>query len=170
MRGQAYQQGLNLSQQGISQDIGALQGMGALGGTQLGEGLQGIGNASNMYGQAAGVLGNAGNLYGMASNMYGQAGSNLGNAAGMINTGVNSGVSANNLQSNLNNYPWQNLANYYGILGANNWGSQSAGNANTTAASNTSGSGTSFGNSQTQNNPSALSTAGSLVGLLGSIF
>lgn len=128
----------------------------------------GISAAQNTAGQNAGILSSAGGLGNqqLSTGLYG-----IGNASNIMNTGTNAAnlasqnVTANNqapltnaldISNYAQNNPSQMLQNYWNIVGSNNWGQ--------------SGTQNSQGTSQTQQNPSLLSSIGSGLGILGSLF
>lgn len=136
LRGNAYNTGIGAALQGNAQGLQALSQEGSLGANMGQSGLNALSTGINDQG---------------ALNNMGAAGAN--------------GVQALD-QSNLNNsiqqyqqnqnFPWQQLQNYYNIVGNRSWGQN--------------GTTTTQGNSTTQNTPSTLSTIGSLVGGVGSLF
>lgn len=126
----------------------------------------GISQAQQDTANQIGALSSAGQL---GNSQFGQGLYGIGNSSNILNTGVNAatgasaGVTANNqapldnalAQSQYSqNNPWQMLQNYYGIVGGNNWGQN----------------GTSSSVGTQQQNPSMLSSIGSVAGILGSLF
>ena len=124
----------------------------------------GLNSAQNLTNQNASMLGTLGS-YGMN---LGQSGlnalstgiNNFGTLANQAQTGANTVQALD--QSNLNNsiqqyqqdqnFPWQALQNYMGVVGGNNWGSTGTSKTTTTSS------------------PSGLSVAGGILGSLGSLF
>jgi hypothetical protein len=131
----------------------------------------GVGQASNDLGrmlQSSTALGTLGaNAYNM-----GQAGINNGiNNQGKIDTrrmaaadylqALNQNDLNNQIMkyTNRQNFGWGNLANYYNIIGNRSWGGNRVYQENTIGGEE----------STTKQNPSALSTAGSMLGMAGSL-
>lgn len=134
MRGNAYEQGIGQSQQDTANRVGAYGQMGNLGNSSMFNGLYGLANSSNMLNTDA----NSGNLTSQNISANNQA-------------PLNNAIQSNNYR---NTFPWQQLQNFYNIIGGNNWGST----------------GSSMGSGTQQQNPSMLSSAGSIAGILGSLF
>lgn len=176
MRGNAYQQGITASQNDTNMMIQALTNSGALGNNiaQNGIGTINAGNNVAQTGNAvignginAGQLGNQWANTGLAANSSVGAltgaladvnGSNLGQLAqsAAVLQGFDQGAltNAQAQQEYKDNRPWQILGNYYGITGDKSWG----------------GTTTSSGTSTKQENPSIMSSLGSGLGLIGSLF
>ena len=138
MRGNAWNTGLNQFNTMNQQQLGALSNAGSLGANLGGAG-------SSMMSQGINDAANLAKLYESAGlGIQGQGDRSLANDQARYNT---------NYQ-----FPWQNLQNYYGIAGNNNWW----GTQNTN--------GTTMGISPVANQPSspgALGIAGAGLGLLG---
>jgi hypothetical protein len=128
----------------------------------------GLTAAQNDTNQRMGALSSMGQL-GNSSTFNGLYG--LANSANMMNTNANTANLASQNITAMNqapltnafqkaqyaqNNPWGILGDYYGIVGGNNWGQQ--------------GNTTSYGTSQTQQQPSMLSSIGSGLGIMGSLF
>lgn len=129
LRGSAYNTGISAALQGNAQNLQGLSQMGALGSnlgsTGLGAGLQGI--------NAQGAL-----------NTMAQGGAN--GVQGLDQSAINNALAQ---YQGAQNFPWQNLQKYYGIVGGQNWG------------------GNSTGTQTTENNPGAMSTIGTGLSILG---
>lgn len=134
--------------------------------------LTGLTNAQTDIARRLQAIGGLGNL-GLGALNAGQQGYNIGiNNAGKIATARMGGaeylkaLEQNNLSNELmkydqnRNYLWNQLANYYNIIGNRSWGG-----TRTYAESEIGGS-----ESQTKNSSSPLSTAGSILGAAGSLF
>ncbi len=134
LRGTAYQSGIGAAQQDYTNRLGAMMGGAQTASGLLSQGLAGLESGANI------------NNTNTNTNLT---------SATMLN-----GYDQNALDNEYQKYtanknsPWENLSNYYGIIGGNNWGSATTG-TNTT---------------KTQSNPSMLSTLGSGLGIIGSLF
>jgi hypothetical protein len=133
IRGQAYQQGLNLAEENSQATNNAiLQAMTA----RASGGAQAINSAGDQVAQQGG-------LYDLAAK--GVAGQLAGQQAGFDEQAARYSFDTNS--------PFDALNNYYKLIGANNWGSQTSGTSNT----------------QTTATPSWLSTIGGVAGTVGSL-
>ncbi len=131
-----YQNGLTMAQQQAQQQLGAYSALGSLGSSVAGQGYAGTNQGFNAYGQASQMQ--QGAAYG--TNMLDQS---------QIDNGLKKWYNAYQ-------YPQNNLNDYYGIVGSNNWGNE------------TQSSGTQ--QSQTTQTPSIGSMIGQGIGLFGSLF
>lgn len=172
----AIQQGI--VQRGLAEkaaDVSAnLQGSAYNQGIQTAAGLNTTNNAQRLQAlQSQGSIGNSAAATGAGSLTSGnnilQSLMNMGMVGGQ---GLTSGAQAN-LDNQLQAYnfgqtsPWTALNNYYGIVGANNWGSSST----ETGSTNTSGTSNTVGSSSTteKNNPGFWSIMGGLLGAGGQL-
>lgn len=132
LRGQAYQNGLSLAQGDTAAKNAALAAAGGLAGGATSAGTSALGQAADINK------------------------TNTDNA--LTSTTMLNGFDQQVIDNELAKYnyqqqlPWQNLNNFYGIVGSNNWGSKTTGTS-----------------TQTQT-PSTISSLGMGLGVLGSLF
>lgn len=140
LRGQAYSQGLNLAAGNQDRMLEALRGAGGLAGGMAGTGLGGM-----QGGVQSGLD---------ATNQANLASANLStfNQAPIDNAVMKSDYA--------NNFDWNNLSKYYGIIGGNSWGSNSAGSM----------SGTNNNTGTSQTTPSTMQNLGMMSSIMGSLF
>lgn len=130
MRGDAYQNGLQTAQGDTTARLGALTTAGNLGQGALSTGLQGIGNSIDSQAKM--------------NDMATVAGS-------MLQSSDQSAIDNDLAKYNaMLSQPYQNLEQYWNIVGDKSWGGQSS--------------------STTKTQPSAMSTIGSGLGILGALF
>lgn len=134
LRGNAFQAGLGQAQQDYMNRLNAMSQGGAAAGSLLSQGLSGLSAGSDINNTNTNT-----NL--TASTMLN----------GYNQSALDNQYAKYNAQTQT---PWQNLQNYYGIIGGNNWGSSTTGS----------------GTSTQQTNPSLLSSLGMGTALLGSLF
>jgi hypothetical protein len=138
LRGNAYENGINQALQGNAQGLQALSQEGSLGENMGQSGLNALSTGINDQGA----------LVNQAT-----AGAN----ANYQQASQNPLLNALQQYQGTSNFPWQQLQNYYNIIGNKSWGSQT--------------SGTSMGTQQQQQqtNPSMMSSIGSGLGILGAL-
>lgn len=140
LRGDAYTKGLTLAETGRQADtnavLDALRTTGSLGATSAASGVDALGNSINQQGT----------LYGLAGE--GASGVRDANQATIDNARAMSEYGADRLNSL--------LSQYFGTVGANNWGSQTTGTQTTNTTKN--------------ENPSVANQVAGVIGALGSLF
>ena len=132
LRGQAYQQGISQASADRGQNLQALQSAGTLGSQAAASGLSGL---------------SAGVNTGIASGQAAQGAADAGQA--LNQQSIDNGLAKYEYSQQ---FPWQALNNYYGIVGDKSWGSSSTG----------------FQKGKTAASP--LSTAGTIVGTAAALF
>lgn len=137
LRGNAYTSGLGYGLQGNAQELQALSQEGALGANVGQSGLNALSTGINDQGALDNMAQNGANAVQQLDQ------SNLNNQIQQY--------------QQAQNFPWQQLQNYYNVIGNRSWGSQTQG--------------TSIGNTtqNTQNTPSTMSTIGQGIGILGAL-
>jgi len=132
MRGNAWSQGLQMSQGDQQALLAGLQAKGGLSSDQLKTGLYGLAQGQEMMGQNL-------DQRVLASSML----------QGFDQAKIDNDLAKFEYKQSK---PWANLGNFYNIVGDKSWG------------------GTTTGVSKTKENPSTMSTIGSGVAILGSLF
>jgi hypothetical protein len=177
LRGDAYNHGLDLSEQGRQFNsnaiLDAIKAGGSLGTNLLGSGvnLTGTGISGINAGTGAGTLGLGYQGAGLDASKLGLDANNqqlaqqagLFNLAGTAGEGLQQGNqqtldAARAMQEYGNTNAWNDLARYYGIVGANNWGGTTTGTTNST------------GTVDQTKNASPFTIAGGLLGGATSLF
>jgi hypothetical protein len=138
LRGNAYEQGINQALQGDAQGLQALSQEGSLGENMGQSGLNALSTGINDQGA----------LVNQAT-----AGAN----ANYQQANQNPLLNALQQYQGTSNFPWQQLQNYYNIIGNRSWGSQTTGTSMGTQSQ------------QQQTNPSMMSTIGGGLGILGAL-
>ena len=132
IRADAYKTGIGASQADTASQLSALGAAGGLGQGMLSSGLQGIESG----------IGNQGKMVDQATL-----------AGSMLQAGDQSAIDNELAKYNYEaNKDWDNLKNYWGIVGDKDWG------------------GTTTSTMSAQSNPSMMSTLGSGIGILGALF